>query len=72
MKNLRPSIKPGGLVGIIEIDNEKVKSQRKLLLRTDGRVSSEVIEEMKCAGYQFRESHDFLESRFFLVFSPAE
>jgi hypothetical protein len=71
MKNLRPSLKPGGVVGIIEIDAEKTKSQRKLL-GIKGRLTCDVIAEMKSAGYLFRESHDFLESRLFLTFSPLE
>lgn len=68
MKNLRPALKPGGLVGIIEVDEDKARSEKKLLLRSKGRFVSEVIDEMKAAGFVLRESHDFIESRFFLVF----
>jgi len=71
MRNVRPSLKPGGLVGIIEVDADKAKSEKKLL-EIKGRVASEVIDEMKSAGFLFRKSHDFLESRFFLEFSPVE
>lgn len=70
MKTVRPALKPGGRVAIIEVDAAKAQSERKLLLQTKGRVMSEVIEEMKHAGFMLQASHDFLETRFFLIFSP--
>jgi len=77
MKNLRPALKPGGLLAIIKPDTGKIKSRRKYLLGVQGRSAkqdqaSEFIDEMERAGFVLRETHDFLESRFFLIFSPME
>jgi ubiquinone/menaquinone biosynthesis C-methylase UbiE len=73
MKNLRPALKAGGLVAIIEVDAEKVAAaQRKLLLQVKGRLRSEVIREMEDAGFRLRETYDFLEMRFFLIFAPEK
>jgi len=72
MNELRMALKPEGLVGIIDVDADKAKSQRKLLLQAKGRVPGEVVDEMKSAGFVLRESYDFLEGRFFLVFSLKE
>jgi ubiquinone/menaquinone biosynthesis C-methylase UbiE len=67
MKNTLKALKPGGVVAIIDLDEAKVykgsnKQRKKISL------PSEVIEDMKSAGLELFESHDFLASRFFLVF----
>ena len=67
MKNTLKALKPGGMVAIIDLDEAKIykgnsKQRKKLSL------PSEVIEDMKSAGLEFVESHDFLATRFFLVF----
>lgn len=77
MKNIRKALKKGGLVAIIDLDEAKVKEKRKLIkkklpLPENLRLTSEVIDEMKRAGFVLRESHDFLNSRHFLVFSAIE
>ena len=72
MKNLLPALQPGGRVAIIEVDTEQADSAKRPLLRTRGRSAGEVIIEMKSAGFVLRESHNFLGSRFFLVFGPEE
>jgi ubiquinone/menaquinone biosynthesis C-methylase UbiE len=77
MKTIRKALKPGGLVAIIDLDEDKVKEKRKsikktLPVQTKLRFASEVIDEMKRAGFVLRESHDFLDSRHFLIFSVIE
>jgi protein-L-isoaspartate O-methyltransferase len=66
MKNTLKALKPGGIVAIMDLDEAKVykgsKQRKKLSL------PSEVIEDMKSAGLELLESHDFLATRFFLVF----
>lgn len=73
MKNARQALKPGGLVAIISLDPVKAakKSRRRLLLSGMGPTIDELIAQMKEAGFEYRESHDFLAPRFFLVFSPV-
>ena len=65
MSNLRKSLNLGGLVGIINLDAAKAKAKTKKSFVP----ASKVIDEMKRAGYVLRESHNFLEFRYFLVFS---
>ena len=76
MKNVRKALKPGGVVAVIDRDKDKsVSNLNKSNIRVPReptlkvRTKSEVIEEMKQAGYVFREAHDFLERRFFMIFS---
>lgn len=66
LKNMRKALKPGGVVAIIDIDATKVKPKKKIPF------PSAVIEEMKHAGFVFRESHSFLATRYYLVFSAVE
>ena len=63
LKNMRKALKPGGLVAIIDIDATKVKPKKRIPLPSD------VIEEMKRAGFVLRESHGFFATRYYLVFS---
>lgn len=72
MKKVHQALQPEGTIGIVEVDAVKAQSKRKLLLRTKGRLAGEVIDEMKTAGFELRESYDFLESRFFLVFTRLD
>ncbi|MCL7487460.1 MAG: methyltransferase domain-containing protein [Desulfobulbaceae bacterium] len=72
MENVRTALRPGGLVGIIELDAQKTQSKRKLLLGTRGRVVREVVDEMQRAGFILSNSYGFLESRFYLVFRLQE
>jgi ubiquinone/menaquinone biosynthesis C-methylase UbiE len=74
MKSARQALKPGGLVAIISLDPEKArtKSRRRLLLSGMGPSTSELIAQMKEAGFEYRQSHDFLAPRFFLVFGAME
>lgn len=66
MKNVRKALRPGGLVAIIDTDLIKAKSKKKLAAPGD------VIDEMKRAGFVLRESHDFVNGKFFLVFGAME
>lgn len=77
MRNIRKALKPGGLVAVIDLDEDKVKEKRKAIkknLPVKGklRLASEVVDEMKRAGFVLRETHDFLDSRHFLVFNAIE
>jgi FkbM family methyltransferase len=64
MHNMRKALKPDGRVAIIDLDAAKTDKSRQKILST-----SKVIDEMKQAGFKFIESFDFLDKRFFLVFS---
>ena len=70
MKNVCKGLKPGGIVAIIDLDLAKVPKNSKL--RDKLSLPSEVIEEMKSVGLELLESHDFLKTRFFLVFRANE
>ena len=70
MKNTMVSLKPGGLVGIIDLDAAKAHEKSKMKDKLS--FQSEVIKDMKSAGLVLRESHDFLKARFFLIFGVAE
>lgn len=63
LKNLRKALKPGGSVAIIDIDATKVRAMKRVPLPSD------VIGEMNRAGFVLRESHNFLASRYYLVFN---
>ncbi len=65
MGNLRKSLNLGGQVGIINLDAAKarVKTKKNFV------PASKVIDEMRRAGFVLRESHNFLATRYFLVFS---
>lgn len=66
MKNVRKSLKPGGLVAIIDTDITKTKSKKMVATISD------VIDDMKRAGFTLRESHDFLVRKYFMVFVAIE
>ena len=71
MGHLRKAIKPDGRVAIIDLDATKqtkkhFKNRRKII------TPAELIAEMKQAGFQFIESFDFLDTRFYLVFSAID
>jgi predicted methyltransferase len=70
MKNIRKALKPGGSVAIIDLDAAKIPAKSKI--RDKLSLPAEVVEDLKSAGFVLRESHDFLKSRFFLVFSVIE
>lgn len=70
MTKLRKALKPGGLVGIIDLDKSKVGKLRKD--RAKLTIPSVVVEEMNRAGFVLRQEHNFLEDRYFLVFSAIE
>jgi len=65
MGNLRKSLDSGGLVGIINLDATKARVKTKKSFVP----ASKVIDEMRRAGFVLRESHNFLATRYFLVFS---
>ena len=65
MGNLRKSLNLGGLVGIINLDAAKARVKTKKSFVP----ASKVIDEMRRAGFVLRESHNFLATRYFLVFS---
>lgn len=66
MKNVRKALKPGGLVAIIDTDAANIKSAKRIAAVSD------VIDNMKRAGFAFRESHDFPVRKYFLVFAAIE
>lgn len=70
MKNVRKALKLGGLVAIIDLDFAKVLKNSKLKDKLS--LPGEVIEEMKSVGLELIASHDFLKTRFFLVFRANE
>jgi len=67
MINLRKALKPGGVVAIIDLDAAKKKKFRYKVLSI-----SEIIDEMKQAGFNFLKSYDYLDINFFLIFTAAE
>ncbi len=70
MAEIRKALKPGGLVAIIDLDLAKVPKKSKF--RDKLSRPGEVVEEMKAAGLELVESHDFLPTRFFLVLRAKE
>lgn len=66
MNSVRKALKPGGVVAIIDMDTTKIKSKRRIAAVSD------VIDDMKQAGFTLRESHDFLTHKYFLVFGAIE
>jgi SAM-dependent methyltransferase len=72
MKNLGKALKPGGLVAVVDLDKDRVSDFRKSKDRPlQVKTKSEISDEMTSAGYVLRESYDFLEHRFFMIFSLA-
>jgi ubiquinone/menaquinone biosynthesis C-methylase UbiE len=70
MKEVKKALKPGGLVAIIDLDAAKAPKTSRIKDKLS--LAREVVEEMKPVGFVLRESHDFLPTRFFLVFTPRE
>lgn len=71
MSQLRKAIKPEGRIAIIDLD--ATKSPKKHIKNRRGIIApEELIAEMKQAGFQFIESFDFLDTRFFLVFRASK
>lgn len=70
VKKLRQALKPGGVIGIIDIDKERAGPRRKDRARLA--VPDNIVDEMKRAGFVLRQKHDFLQARFYLIFSPVE
>lgn len=75
MSHLRKAIKPEGRVAIIDLDatkrtkkplNKAINKHREIL------TADQLIDEMKQAGFQFIESFDFHDKRFFLVFRAVD
>jgi len=67
MGNLRKALKADGRVAIIDLDASKTDKSRQKILSTN-----KITDEMKQAGFKLIESYDYLDKRFFLVFSAAE
>lgn len=63
MNSVRKALKPGGGVAIIDMDTTKIRTKKRIATVSD------VIDDMKQAGFVLRESHDFLTTRYYLVFS---
>lgn len=70
MENTLKALKPGGLVAIVDLDKAKVSKKNKN--RDKLSLPGEIVEEMKSAGLVLFESHDFLSTRFFLLFRVHE
>lgn len=66
MANVRKALKPRGLVAIIGADPAKAKAKNKMI------PAGKVIDDMKNSGFELRESHDFLSSKYFLVFNARD
>lgn len=64
MSTMRKALKRDGRVAIIDLDAAKTDKTRQKILST-----TQIIAEMKQAGFKFIESFDYLDKRFFLVFS---
>ncbi len=78
MKALRKALKPGGTVGVIDLDEDKVAEKRKAIKKPlpphvmkqgELKHAKDVVDEMKLAGFTLQASHDFLDTRHFLIFS---
>jgi cyclopropane fatty-acyl-phospholipid synthase-like methyltransferase len=72
MQNMRKALKPGGLIAIIDRDAAKYKVKKRSASPKMSGFTSEVVANMDHAGFVLRDSHDFLEDRFFLIFSAKE
>lgn len=70
MKEVKKALKPGGLVAIIDLDAAKAPKTSKIKDKLS--LARDVAEEMKPVGLELRTSHDFLPTRFFLVFGAGE
>jgi protein-L-isoaspartate O-methyltransferase len=68
MVNLRKSLKPGGLLAIIDNDPSKNKITNKRKQPT----AEDIIKEIQQAGFTLHTTYDFLEHNFFLVFRATE
>ena len=66
MNDVRMALKPGGLVAVIGVDPAKVKANRKMI------PASEVIDDMKRAGFVLHEAYDFLANKYFMVFAAIK
>jgi ubiquinone/menaquinone biosynthesis C-methylase UbiE len=66
-RNLRRDLAPGGRVAVIEYDG------RKWFVRLMGHYTprGELLREMREAGYEVAEDHDFIDRQSFVVFRPA-
>jgi predicted methyltransferase len=64
--NLRASLKPGGLVAIIDFRMESPDGPPQAARIAPQRV----IDEMEMAGYRLAGRHEFLPRQYFLVFQP--
>ena len=67
-KRLRPSLKPGGRVAIIDYRPDAPQGPSKSHRIAPARI----VSEMKSAGYRPVASHDFLPRQSFTVFQPAD
>lgn len=65
-RDLRPSLKPGGRLAIIDF-----RMDSKLGPPRSARIARErVVSELKDAGYSLAAEHGFLPNQYFLVFKP--
>jgi len=64
---LRPALRPGGRVAIVEYLPEGF-FQKVFAHSTD---AATIESEMRAAGYQLAQRHDFLDRQTFLVFTPV-
>ena len=64
--NLRSSLKPGGRLAVIDFRPDSPVGPPKAT-----RIAPErVVAELKAAGYNLTQQHDFLPNQYFLVFRP--
>ncbi|MGH8670036.1 MAG: class I SAM-dependent methyltransferase [Burkholderiales bacterium] len=64
---LRPSLKPGGRLAVIDFRMDSPAGPPK-----SARIAPDrVVAELKAAGYSLTQQHDFLPRQYFLVFRPV-
>lgn len=70
MSATRNALKPGGMVAIINLDEKKKKppKDKKITFIT----RTKLTDEMKRAGFEYRETHEFLDGRYLMTFSVAD
>jgi SAM-dependent methyltransferase len=66
-RNLQKSLMPGGRVAVIDFRMDSPEGPPQSARIAPERVKS----ELKRAGYQLAQEHEFLPNQYFLVFRPA-